>query len=103
MVYLGRPSGMKADMFMCDSNRLFYSDKVLFDEMLFPRCETKHRKGTTRGTTRLDEPLLSQPPYDADEDTTPGDLLDSLPEKIIDGESAPCDVRSYVRLSVGKA
>ena len=74
-------------MFMRDSNRLFYSDKALFDEMLFPRCDSKHRKGTTWGTTRLDEPLSSQPPFD-NEDTTPGDLLDSLPEKIIDGESA---------------
>jgi transposase InsO family protein len=89
MVYLGRPSGMKADMFMRKSNRLFYSDKALFDELLFPRCDSKHPKGTTRGTTRLDEPPQNQPPFDADNDsTTPGDLLDNLPEKIVKERSA---------------
>ena len=98
MVYLGKPSGMKADMFMRDSNHLFYSDKALFDEMLFPWCDLKHHKGTTQGTTWLDEPLLSQQPYDADEDTTPGDFLDSLPEKINDGGSTQPPAKVDIQL-----
>jgi hypothetical protein len=89
MVYLGRPSGIKADMFMRKSNHLLYSDKALFDELLFPQCDSKHPKGTTRGTTQLDEPPQNQPPFDADNDsTTPGDFLDNLPEKIEKERSA---------------
>jgi hypothetical protein len=89
MVYLGRPSGMKADMFMHRSNHLFYLDKALFDELLFPRCDSKHPKGTTWGTTRLDEPPQNQLPFDEDKDsTTPGDFIDNLPEKIEKERSA---------------
>jgi hypothetical protein len=80
---------MKADMFMRKSNRLFYSDKALFDELLFPRCDSKHPKGTTQGTTQLDEPPQNQPPFDVDKDnTTPGDFIDNLPEKIEKERSA---------------
>jgi hypothetical protein len=37
MIYLGRQAGMKANVFMRTPNTLFYSDKALFDELLFPR------------------------------------------------------------------
>jgi hypothetical protein len=79
MIYLGRPSRMKGDMFMCTPNTLFYSDKALFDEMLFPHCSNQQTPGKIRGTTQLDEPPSNQPPLDF-EDTTPGDLDLSPPE-----------------------
>jgi len=49
MIYLGRPMGMKADVFMRTPNTLFYLDKVLFDEMFFPQCSTGATKGQPRG------------------------------------------------------
>jgi hypothetical protein len=79
MIYLGRPSGMKGDMFMHTPNTLFYSDKALFDEMLFPCCSNQQTPGKIHGTTQLDEPPSNQPPLDF-EDTTPGDLDLSPPE-----------------------
>jgi transposase InsO family protein len=87
MIYLGRPSGMKGDMFMHTPNTLFYSDKALFDEMLFPRCSNQQTPGKIRGTTQLDEPPSNQPPLDF-EDTTPGDL-DLSPPEPPKGSSAP--------------
>ena len=45
MIYLGRQAGMKADVFMRSPNTLFYSDKALFDETLFPKCKTGEPKG----------------------------------------------------------
>jgi transposase InsO family protein len=88
MVYLGRQSGMKADVFMRTPNTLFYSDKALFDELLFPRCSSGEPKGIRRRTTLLDEPPSNQPPNDASEDTTPGDL-DFTPPEPPKGGSAP--------------
>ena len=41
MIYLGRQPGMKADVFMCTPNALFYSDKALFDELHFPKCSAE--------------------------------------------------------------
>jgi transposase InsO family protein len=87
MIYLGRPNGMKGDMFMRTPNTLFYSDKALFDEMLFPRCSNQQTPGKTRGITQLDEPPSNQPPLDF-EDTTPGDL-DLSPPEPPKGSSAP--------------
>jgi transposase InsO family protein len=87
MIYLGRPSGMKGDMFMRTPNTLFHSDKALFDEMLFPRCSNQQTPGKTRGITQLDEPPSNQPPLDF-EDTTPGDL-DLSPPEPPKGSSAP--------------
>jgi transposase InsO family protein len=49
MIYLGRPSGMKGDMFMRTPNTLFYSDKALFDEILFPCCSNQQTPGKIRG------------------------------------------------------
>src|SRR3984885_5518671 len=80
MIYLGRQSGMKADAFMRTPNTLFYSDKALFDELYFPKCTSGDRQGETRGTTRLNRPASNQPPYNASDDTTPGDLDNAPPE-----------------------
>jgi hypothetical protein len=87
MIYLGRPSRMKGDMFMHTPNTLFYSDKALFDEMLFPHCSNQQTPGKTHGITQLDEPPSNQPPLDF-EDTTPGDL-DLSPPEPPKGSSAP--------------
>jgi hypothetical protein len=87
MIYLGRPSGMKGDMFMHTPNTLFYSDKALFDEMIFPHCSNQQTPGKTRGITQLDEPPSNQPPLDF-KDTTPGDL-DLSPPEPPKGSSAP--------------
>src|SRR6201996_8281229 len=80
MIYLGRQAGMKADVFMSTPNTLFYSDKVLFDELYFPKCTSGNRQGETRGTTHVDRSASNQPPYHASDDTTPGDLDDTPPE-----------------------
>jgi transposase InsO family protein len=70
MTYLGHTEGIKASLFMRPSNNtLFTSVTTLFDETLFPKCDTMR----TRGTTRMNKPTSVQPPMDA-EDTTPGDL-----------------------------
>jgi transposase InsO family protein len=87
MIYLGRPSRMKGDMLMHTPNTLFYSDKALFDEILFPRCSNQQTPGKICGTTQLDEPPSNQPPLDF-EDTTPGDL-DLSPPEPPKGSSAP--------------
>ena len=86
MIYLGRQAGMKADVFMHSPNTLFYSDKALFNETLFPKCKTGDNKGKSWGTTQLNEFPSNQPLYD--EDTTPGDLDNTLPLKS-KGSGAP--------------
>ena len=88
MIYLGRQSGMKADVFMCKSNTLFYSDKALFDELHFPKCSSEHSQGKVHEVTQLDEPPSIQPPYDLFDDPTPGDL-DNNPPKQPKGSSTP--------------
>ena len=78
MVYLGHTEGIKAYTFMrTTNNTLFTSTTALFDETLFPKCDTAR----VRGTTRVRLPPASQPPFDASEDTTPGDFDDPLPSK----------------------
>ena len=71
---------MKADTFMRTPNTLFYSDKALFDELYFPKCLSGDKQGETRGTTCLNRPASNQPPYNASDDTTPGDLDLAPPE-----------------------
>ena len=83
MIYLGRQSGMKADTFMRNHNTLFYSDKALFDELLYPSCSLEKRPPRV---TRINEPRSNQPPND--EDTTPGDL-DLPPPELPKGSGAP--------------
>ena len=80
MIYLGRQAGMKADTFMRTPNTLFYSDKALFDELYFPKCLSGDKQGKTHGTTCLSRPASNQPPYNASDDTTPGDLDLAPPE-----------------------
>jgi hypothetical protein len=93
MIYLGRQAEMKANVFMHTPNTLFYSDKALFDELLFPKCSSECSQGKTHGTTQLDEPLSIQPPHDLFDDPTPGDL-DNIPPKQPKGEkcSIACQV-----------
>jgi len=86
MVYLGRGPGMKANIFMCNPNTLFYSDKALFDEMLFPRCSSGQSKGKPSGVTQLDKPAPKE--QSLEDDTTPGDDDYTPPEPPIGG-SAP--------------
>ena len=88
MIYLGRQSGMKADVFMRKPNTLFYSDKALFDELHFPKCSSERSQGKVRGVTQLDEPPSIQPPHDLFDDPTPGDLDDNPPLQP-KGSSAP--------------
>src|SRR6266581_2919208 len=86
MVYLGRGPGMKANIFMHKPNTLFYSDKALFDEILFPRCPTGQSKGKPSGVTQLDKSASKKLPLE--DDTTPGDDDYTPPEPPIGG-SAP--------------
>src|SRR6266571_7399069 len=86
MVYLGRGPGMKANIFMCTPNTLFYSDKALFDETLFPRCPPGQSKRKPNGVTQLDKPVSKELPLE--DDTTPGDD-DYTPPKPPIGGSAP--------------
>src|SRR6266702_2320040 len=86
MVYLGRGPGMKANIFMRTPNTLFYSDKALFDEMLFPRCPPGQSKGKPNGVTQLDKPAPKE--QSLEDDTTPGDDDYTPPEPPIGG-SAP--------------
>ncbi len=51
MVYLSRGPGMKANIFMCTPNTLFYLNNALFDETLFPRCSLGQSKGKPYGVT----------------------------------------------------
>ncbi|KAH9008639.1 hypothetical protein EDB85DRAFT_2164076 [Lactarius pseudohatsudake] len=80
-------AGMKADVFMRTPNTLFYSDKALFDEALFPRCPKDNSRREPRGVTQLDETVPDELSKD---DTTPGDD-DNLPPEppIKKGRSAP--------------
>jgi hypothetical protein len=79
MTYLGHTEGIKASLFMRPSNNtLFTSVTTLFDETLFPKCNTMR----TRGTTHINKPTSVQPPMDA-EDTTPGDLDSYYPPYLL--------------------
>jgi len=76
MVYLGHTEGIKAYTFIrTTKNTVYTSTTALFDETLFPKCDTSR----VRGTTRIRSPPVDQPPFDATEDTTPGDFDDPLP------------------------
>src|SRR6266702_24613 len=86
MIYLGRGSGMKANVFMRTPNTLFYSDKALFDERLFPKCPSGQSKGKPNGVTQLYKPASKELPLE--DDTTPGDEDYTPPEPPIGG-SAP--------------
>ena len=87
MVYLGHTEGIKASTFMrMSNNTLFTSTTALFDETIFPKCPNER----IRGTTRVNEPRAHQPPIDATEDTTPGDL-DTQPPAPIKGEAPEPD------------
>ena len=77
MIYLGRGSGMKGDVFMCTPNTLFYLDKALFDEIMFPKCSEGHSHGKSCGSTQLGKLPTDQPPNDEDF-VIPGDD-DDLP------------------------
>ena len=64
MVYLGHADGMKAFMFMRTSNNtLFYSTTALFDEEVFPKCDTSK----VRSTTRVGAPRKDQDSADGDD------------------------------------
>src|ERR1700761_9330392 len=77
MVYLGHIEGIKASTFMrLSNNTLFTSTTALFDETIFPKCETER----VRKTTRLREPTAHQPPLPI-EDTAPGDFDEPIPEQ----------------------
>src|SRR6266702_1667858 len=91
MVYLGRGPGMKANIFMCTPNTLFYSDKALFDETLFPRCPPGQSKGKPSGVTQLDKPASKELPLE--DNTTPGDDDYTPPEPPIGG-STPQSTRA---------
>src|SRR6267142_1910790 len=52
---------------MCSGNVIFYAAQALFDEELFPRCQTQQR----HLTTRVDKPRVDQPPLN-NEDAPPG-------------------------------
>ena len=57
MVYLGHTKGIKAYTFMrTTNNTLFTSTTILFDETLFPKCDTT----CVRGTTHVRLPPASQ-------------------------------------------
>ena len=76
MVYIGHTEGIKAFMFMrLLNNTMFTSTTALFDETIYPKCNSTR----IRGTTRVREPRAQQPPIDAEEDTTPGDLDEPIP------------------------
>ena len=78
MVYLGHTKGIKAYTFMrTTNNTLFTSTTTLFDETLFPKCDTTR----IRGTIYIWLPPASQLPFDASKDTTPGDFDDPLLSK----------------------
>ena len=85
MIYLGRGPGMKANIFMCTPNTLFYLDKALFDETLFPRCPPGQSKGKPNGVTQLDKPASKELPLE--DDTTPGDDDYTSPEPPIGGST----------------
>ena len=88
IIYLGRQSGLKADVFMHKPNTLFYSDKALFDELHLSKCSSECSQGKVHGVTQLDEPPSIQVPHDLFDDPTPGDL-DENPPKQLKGSSAP--------------
>ena len=78
MVYLSHTKGIKAYMFMrTTNNTLFTSTTALFDETLFSKCNTAR----IRGTTHIQLPPASQPPFDIFKDTTSGDFDNPLPSK----------------------
>ena len=79
---------MKGDAFMCTPNTLFYSDKALFDETMFPRCSDGHPHGKTHGTTQLNKPPSDQPPAH-DDDIIPDDFDDLPPPEPPKGDGAP--------------
>ena len=85
LVYLGRGPGIKANIFMCTPNTLFYLDKALFDETLFPRCPPGQSKGKPCGVTQLDKPASKELPLE--DDTTPGDDDYISPEPLIGGST----------------
>ena len=64
MIYLGVAEGLKAHRFMRSNGRLFYAAKALFDEELFPKCQTQK----PWATTRVNKPVLEQPPHQPNED-----------------------------------
>ncbi|KAH9015889.1 hypothetical protein EDB85DRAFT_1819591, partial [Lactarius pseudohatsudake] len=73
MVYIGHTEGIKAYTFMrLTKNTVYTGATALFDEAMFPKCETTKK----RGFTRLEEPVEQHgtPPqptpfYDDDRDT----------------------------------
>jgi hypothetical protein len=95
MVYIGHTEGIKAFTFMhLTNNTVFTSTTALFDETIYPKCDSMH----IRGTTRVREPRAQQPPMDAEEDTTPGNLDSPIPPETQseglpapDGEHVPSD------------
>ena len=95
MVYIGHTEGIKAFTFMrLSNNTVFTSTTALFDETIYPKCDSMR----IRGTTRVREPRAQQPPMDAEEDTTPGDLDNPIPPKTTseeppapNGEHVPSD------------
>src|SRR6201984_1837554 len=84
MIYLGHTEGIKAFTFMrTKNNTVFTSATALFDEDVYPKCP----KSRMRGTTRVDEPLIDQPPHDPYEDTTSDGEDDSIQPSSIKKEA----------------
>ena len=79
MIYIGHTEGIKAYRFMrIKNNTVFTSTTALFDETVYPRCETLR----VRGTTRVDEPVENQPPMEDDQSPTqpiPSGFDDDMP------------------------
>jgi transposase InsO family protein len=74
MIYLGNAPGAHGHMFMRSPNNvLYYATHSIFDESMFPRCQTQAK----RPLTRLQEPA---PTHHDHEDTTPVDEEDVSPQ-----------------------
>lgn len=88
MVYIGHTEGIKAYTFMrLSKNTVYTGATALFDENMFPKCETTKK----RGFTRLEEPVEqhgSPPkptPFDGDDGDTPHRPPPSTPMEVSQG------------------
>jgi hypothetical protein len=74
MLYLGNTPGTHGHMFMRSPNNvLYYTTHSIFDESMFPQCQTQAK----RPLIRLQEPA---PAHHNHEDTTPVDEEDVSPQ-----------------------
>ena len=88
MVYLGHIEGIKAYTFMrMSNNTLFTSATALFDEELYPKCQT----AKPCGVTRLKQPTESQPDKGDEDPILDGDdFSPSPPETTKNKKEAEC-------------